>query len=322
MADGKWIHGLTPEMAVEDAARVVLAARFEVVRQYLPLAAGRPHEDVEHVHQLRVGTRRAGAALRIFGVWLPRKRRAAAKDSLRTLRRAAGDARDWDVFLDRLLTHQQSAAAGAKPALDFLLGHAVGERAGAQVRLEQAAREAGPGFARESAVLPGYVRRPDDDDVPRTFGDLAAAHLGELFETFDGAVGANPDGLSELHQLRILGKRVRYAMEVFAECFAPPFKADLYPAVEALQESLGGLQDAVVGTARLENLRDRVKQIIPPEWPRLESGIEELLREFAAQIPAGREQFGTWRSDWERLSADHPLEALRLVPATSQADAG
>ena len=64
MADGKWIEGLTPEMAVAEAATVVLAARFEVVRRYLPLAAEKPYDDLEYVHQLRVGTRRAAAALR------------------------------------------------------------------------------------------------------------------------------------------------------------------------------------------------------------------------------------------------------------------
>jgi integrase/recombinase XerD len=63
MADGKWIPGLTAEMPVAEAARAVLAARFEVVRHCLPLAVEKPYEDVEHVHQLRVGTRRAGAAL-------------------------------------------------------------------------------------------------------------------------------------------------------------------------------------------------------------------------------------------------------------------
>ena len=59
MADGKWIAGLTPGMPIADAAKAVLTARFAVVRHYLPLAAEKPQEDVEYVHQLRVGTRRA-----------------------------------------------------------------------------------------------------------------------------------------------------------------------------------------------------------------------------------------------------------------------
>ena len=74
MADGKWIPELTPEMPVADAARTVLAARFGVVRHFLPLAAEKPFEDVEYVHQLRVGTRRAGAALKVFLTATPQER--------------------------------------------------------------------------------------------------------------------------------------------------------------------------------------------------------------------------------------------------------
>ena len=94
MAEGKWINGLTPDMPVADAARVVLAARFEVVRQYLPLAAAKPYEDVEYVHQLRVGTRRAGAALRATGAdGAGRSAGAAAGASFSLRRRITGASR-------------------------------------------------------------------------------------------------------------------------------------------------------------------------------------------------------------------------------------
>ena len=79
MADGKWIAGLTAEMPVADAARVAFAARFAVVTHYLPLAVDKPYQDIEHVHQLRVGTRRAGAALSAFADCVAKKHRNAAK---------------------------------------------------------------------------------------------------------------------------------------------------------------------------------------------------------------------------------------------------
>src|SRR5262245_13261360 len=119
MADGKWITGLTPSTSVMDAAKAVLSMRFAVVRHYLPLAAEKAHEDVEHVHQLRVGTRRAAAALRMFADAFPRKHLKPTRQTLRTIRRAAGDARDWDVFLLGLPTAKPLETATAKPALDF-----------------------------------------------------------------------------------------------------------------------------------------------------------------------------------------------------------
>ena len=102
MAEGKWITGLTPEMPADEAARVVLAVRLSAVRHHLLLASERAAEDVEHVHQLRVATRRAGAAVWIFRDLMVRKVLRDCKRTLRAVRRAAGAARDWDVFLARL----------------------------------------------------------------------------------------------------------------------------------------------------------------------------------------------------------------------------
>ena len=54
----------------------------------------------------------------------------------------------------------------------------------------------------------------------------------------------------------------------------------VYPAVEKVQEMLGDVQDATVGLGRLAGLRDRLKQTLPQEWPRLRQGFEgahELL---------------------------------------------
>lgn len=309
MAEGKWINGLTPAMPVAGAARVVLAARFEVVRHFLPLAATDPYEDVEYVHQLRVGTRRAGAALRVFGPCLPRKRLRDAKRALRALRRAAGDARDWDVFL--LALADAPADAADRPALDFLSGYALGERAAAQVRLAAAADEVGPRFASVADKLPARTRPPRGDDAPATFGELAAAETAALFAEFDLAVAANPATPDALHQLRILGKRVRYAMEVFAPCFAESFRTELYKSVEALQEALGEVQDAAVGRERLEALRDRVARVLPADAARFEPGFARLFAGYDAAFAAGRERFAAWRAGWDATWAAHAPTVLR-----------
>src|SRR3954451_20772642 len=107
MADGKWIDGLHADTPLPDAARRVLAVRLEVVRDKLPLAIHKSEEDIEYVHHLRVGTRRAGAALEIFGPCRPDKVYKAARKQLRRMRRAAGAARDWDVFLTSLEEREQ-----------------------------------------------------------------------------------------------------------------------------------------------------------------------------------------------------------------------
>src|SRR5262249_20912850 len=84
MADGKWIPDLTPATPVVDAARRALALRLESVREGVGHVLRAPARDPEPIHQLRVGTRRAGAALTIFRQCLPDKpsrsgREAAAR---------------------------------------------------------------------------------------------------------------------------------------------------------------------------------------------------------------------------------------------------
>jgi CHAD domain-containing protein len=314
MADGKWIDGLKPDMPVAEAAQLVLAARFAVVQQFLPLAAEKPQEDVEHVHQLRVGTRRAAAALRCFADALPHKSLRATKRTLRTIRRAAGTARDWDVFLASLPGAKAFAAAAAKPALDFLIGYAIGERTAAQERLIAAA-EAGPLFAEQSRDLPTRARTPADNP-PANFGALAAHQLGALFREFTTDVEANPTDPPKLHALRIVGKRLRYAIEIFADCFPPMMKDTIYPAVERAQEILGDVQDATVGTERLACIRGTVQAVVPKEWTRLRKGIDALAASLRARVPAGKKVFAAWRKEWLGLMKTLKLE---VVAATATA---
>src|SRR4051794_4167103 len=120
--DGKWIHDLTPDTAVADAARHVLLLRLEVVAERLPPALDEADRDPEHVHHLRVATRRAAAALRIFRDCVPAKVFKRTRSVLRGLRRAAGVARDWDVFMIDLRTARSEQSPAAFPGIDFLLG--------------------------------------------------------------------------------------------------------------------------------------------------------------------------------------------------------
>ena len=314
MADGKWIDGLNAGIPVAAAARLVLAQRFAVVCTHLPLAVERPYEDSEYVHQLRVGTRRARAALEVFRECLPKKDVKEAKAALRKIRRAAGDARDWDVFIHSLQTARPLQIASGKPTLDFLLGYAFGQRSAAQIRLTEAAQRTGPKLIERSTALTERIREPRTDAIPESFGDLAVFDLGERLEQFTLSVQTDPSEAADLHKLRILGKHLRYAIEIFAPCFEPSLKEKLYPAVEALQELLGGLQDAAVGIERLEGLRSMAQQSMPTEWTRLKPGIAKIMQGLRAKLRAGRKRFQTWRTGWEMVVGEHPLKVMEAQP--------
>lgn len=300
MADGKWIAGLTPEMPIDEAARIVLAVRLSAVRHHLPLAVERADEDVEHVHQLRVATRRAGAAVWIFRDLLPKKVEREAKRALRAVRRAAGAARDWDVFLTRLDPVDGAAAS-------FLAGYALRERVAAQDALATVAAVQSAGIHEICAAVPAAVQSSSG----RSLREHATTVLGDQFTRFDAEVNANPTVAAELHQLRITAKCLRYAMEVFAGCYAPPLREVLYPAVEDAQEILGGVQDAAVAASRLEQIQSELRYLPGDAAARLRPAVAALADDVSGKAAKGEQGFRQWVERWQRLTAEHsPSEML------------
>jgi CHAD domain-containing protein len=313
MAEGKWIYGLGPATPVAEAARRTLAVRLQVVRDYLSLAVSVPDKDIEYVHQLRVGTRRAGAALDIFALCLPEKAYQGARRRLRRLRRAAGAARDWDVFLAGLRSRNRRKARG--PGADFLLGYALGQRAAAQNQLTAAAPEDPVRFDRFVAETVAGVRDARLNHGARTLLDLARPMLlGFLKELNEGAAADLRD-YGRLHQVRIIGKRLRYAMEIFADCFAEPFRGRLYPLVEEMQEVLGRANDSHVATVRLTALREKLGAVYPKEGKCFQEEINGVLRYHQRRLPRERRRFLQWWKQWQTGGARDELVALLGSPA-------
>ncbi|HEY8504038.1 MAG TPA: CHAD domain-containing protein, partial [Gemmataceae bacterium] len=245
MAGGKWIDGLAPTTPVRSAARAVLGQRFERVAKYLRRVGQAGVPGPENVHQLRVATRRAAAALSVFKASLPRKYRRGARKLLREIRRTASAARDWDVFAARFAPPGDGPGAAAGGARDALLGYALARRADAQAALDELARRCGGEWEAVCAGLPEAVQSPREGPVD--LADHARDVLAPLFESLCEAAERPPASFEGMHAVRILGKKLRYAMEIFADCHAPPFRERLYPAVEAMQETLGALNDSLTG---------------------------------------------------------------------------
>lgn len=313
MADGKWIAELTPETPVADAARRALAVRLEVVRDYLPRALNEADKDPEYVHQLRVGTRRAGAALDIFSSCLPPKAYRAARKQLRGIRRAAGAARDWDVFLMNL-GNAEAQRVSWQPAWDFLIGYALAQRETAQAQLAAASPNHPFEFERVLAETVAGVRTPQDEPPPQSLIDLALPLLGRLLGELHQATAGDLDDYEHLHQVRILGKRLRYAMEIFANCFAAEFKDRLYGDVEEMQEILGRANDSHVAATRLSALRATVRGQRPADWRRYRAGLDALIRRHRERVPKEKQHFVEWWQRWQESGSEAEFAGLLQVP--------
>ncbi len=217
-----------------------------------------PFEDPEHIHQLRVSVRRAVAALDIFAPCLPRKVCRSSRRSIRDIRRAAGAARDWDVFLAHLPVELPKRSLRRQPGLDFLAGYALDQRLQAQRGLEEASTDYPEAFERLVQETRNAVREPDG--CPSTLGELGRGNIVALLQELEEATTQDLGDYAHLHRVRIIGKRLRYAMEIFVDCYPPAFRETLYPMVEEMQDILGRANDSFVARQRLRQLSVRPRR--------------------------------------------------------------
>lgn len=242
MADrlGKRLDNLSGDMPAPEAARRVLKARLKAVEYLLPLAAHCADQDDEHVHQLRVATRRADAAVRTFRRFCGHRRSRKMRRALRSVRRAAGLARECDVHTIMLADLRGGALAAWAVEVDDLLAWTARHRQDAQrAVIRQAGQQQVRLLKRRRRSL---LRSARHIQKVQTFGELAQSVLeddvGRLRESMrdDLSVPEN------MHRLRIRGKRLRYAVEIFACCLDGGARETLR-FLKNMQDTLGAVND-------------------------------------------------------------------------------
>ena len=306
---GKWIEGAGPAERVAAVARLAIDARLEAVWARLPDAADGPIADAENVHQLRVASRRAVAALEIFSSLLPERRGKWLRQQLKRVRRAAGDARDLDVLAARLARRaQQPAAAFCLAVIDRIQAD---RRAAQEPICRIHGRLAGKDFPARQDELVRRVRVRDQSDVDLTFGQFARRALRRLTDEFFAAAGADMADINQLHAFRIQAKQLRYAMEVFVGAFGASFRRDLYPQVEVIQEQLGEVNDHAAACQRYG------RWLADSDCAAFADGLTRLIAEEQTALAAGQARFiAEWtksRSDRLRQGFDELLSPSALA---------
>jgi len=296
----KWIPADPSDQTLDVAIRS-LEARMAAVEYYLPLAAEHPEDDVEHVHQLRVWSRRATAVFATFRDLLPRRRAARLEDQLKKIRRAAGEARDLDVFALRL------ASDSDDPAARWLAEHVRARREKAQRPLMKIHHRLGCSGRLErhtAKLLRKTRRRSDRKDARMRFDRWAGDSLRPVARKFFKAAEADFSTAEPMHRFRIRGKQLRYAIELVAAAYPPEFRKRLYPVVERLQDRLGEVNDHDTARARLRCWLDVATTPAHTEY------IERLRCDEATAFEAQCLRFRRWwtpqrehefREEFERL---------------------
>lgn len=223
-------------LAVGQVAAAKLRTLLETVWTELQAACTMP-EHAEHVHQLRVATRRAIAALHAFRPVIPTARSKWFQKRLRRLRRAAGEARDLDVLTAGV------ARSGAAPAHGRLIRMLSKQRrsACAPIRSQRDLLVAARWAARVERLLAGIRRRRRRRR--RGFTHFAARRLEPMVNSFLEHADRRLREEDEIHALRIAGKKLRYALETFAPPLASRSLTRCRRSLEQLQEKLGAFTD-------------------------------------------------------------------------------
>lgn len=301
MAEGKWIAGLKAGTPLAEAARRTLRVRLGTVGEFLECALTKPEHDSEYVHQLRVGTRRAVAALELFAACVPHGTYRRARKRLRRLRRAAGTARDWDVFL---------AARRSRAGRGLLSTFALGQRAAAQQTLQAAAEQFPFGFDQFAQELVALIDEPHHTNRQLALRDLAKRLLSDLAQQFHDALTQTDAGHEQLHRVRIVGKALRYTTEIVGNAFASRLREQVYPAVETLQDILGRVNDARVALRNLEELQRWLDSSARVAWKKLRAEARDEVEYYQSRLPRDVRQFQRWRRDWNESGAAGALFAL------------
>jgi len=298
----KWCEGVSSKQPVSQVAGLVLQARLKAVWQRLPPAALKSEEDVEFVHRLRVATRRSVAALRIFRQSLPRRRSREIREELRQIRRAAGEARDLDVLLERLAETYSGDPAGGLAAIRRRIQQQRREAQGPIVAVYE--RLVDEQFAQKIDRLLKKVRfrpkRPSQQEP--TFGQTARDQLRPLIRKFSRASRGDLSDTKALHQLRICGKKLRYAIEVFAGVLQPECRRELYPMVKQLQDHLGAINDHAAARRRFE------QWLITATSEQESASLGELLIAEQNALVARHQEFLAWWTPQRSAELQRRLE--------------
>lgn len=291
----KWAEQLDAGDSISEAAGATMSSRLASVEHFLPLAANHADQTPEHVHQLRVCTRRSLAALSMYSEQLGRKHAKWFDKRLRRIRKAAGEARDLDVFLGRY--HQ---GKGSGDDFKRFLRQVRKRRRKAQrpiVELNEELISSGQ-FAKHTDRLLSSIARFGEHET-RSLEPWARSKLAAVYASFIASIPQQPDDLEALHRFRVRGKELRYTMELSASLFPPEFRTTLYPLVTRLQERLGEINDhatarrrLIVWSAEAKNRRDAdfLCPLIASEHKKLKKAIKRFRKwwkpEFVCELDA------------------------------------
>jgi CHAD domain-containing protein len=278
---------LLPNASTPDVVRYTLAESVAALLHHDPLV--RTGRDPEAVHQARVATRKLRSNLRTFATLLDEGWTEPLRAELGWLAQGLGAVRDKEVLLMRLRESAKSLPASDERSASSLL-HLL------EVEIDELRKR-----LTTDLDSPRYIdlleRLVEAAHAPATMiaaDQPAATTLPALatrpWRQLRSAVGRLPEtpADSDLHRIRILAKRARYAAEAVAPVVGPD-AASFARSAAKLQTVLGEHQDSVTAQAWLRAAKVTGRRAF---------AAGELI---AIERIAAHKARGGWRKVWNTL---------------------
>ena len=287
---------LEPNVAGADALRLIVAnALGHLLANRAAALAG----EAEGIHQTRIAIRRLRSAMQLFRPLLAPHATGLFDAELRTLGRVIGEARDWDVFLSKVLPDAAKRSANGG-LIEMLREPAEKRAAAAHVESERALNE--PSLT--SLVLGLAAWSEDrqalgDERLQRQLKDLAADLLDRLLKKAEKRgrhIHANSPAAG-LHPLRKSLKKLRYGVEFLAALYPGKAIKAYVKGLKRVLKAQGAVNDAAVAMRLAEELTGSQHiELAPP--------VGALAQAAEAGSAEARRKF---RKPWDALKGDTPF---------------
>ena len=254
MAKAKHISGIECDAPAANGIQLVLTGRLKEMCAFRKKALD--WSDPEGVHDMRVASRRLRSALRDFSPYLRKRQMKASLDEIKKIADTLGEVRDEDVAILALEKVMQKTPAQFRDGIEELIELR-------RAKLKQS-RKALMQILRHRTIVKvqtDFASALSDALKPQTRKSRPDAGLANAVSYRQVARGTILSRLNEveqlsnslyhplkatpLHKMRIAAKRLRYALELFDECWAPRLKP-FAKKVATLQTALGELHDCDV----------------------------------------------------------------------------
>ena len=299
--------------------------------------------DIEHIHQLRVYSRRIRSTLPLFSNCFSKKESTRWVNQIKKVTKSLGEARDSDVQIEKLQKFYETLENSQhRPGLKRLILRLQQKRGGLQKNVVKSLES-----LTKSQVLEEMEIKTESYLVQK--GEIYRFSLSlyqmsykviqdklAVLRSFDPLI-YDPENVKELHEMRIAAKNLRYTMEIFI----PLYQSGLKPAISHIKEAqdiLGDIHDFDVWTdwlpGFLEEERKRTIKYHGHQGPMnlLLPGInffEEHCRKEREKLYQGYiTKWDRWKNEeiWENLLGlielpTYPVDAVSPIEKNEPGEA-